>query len=190
MRRVAIAEAREALAEPSRRQQILDMALALFRSQGFDRTSLREIAERLDLSKSGLYHHFAAKDDLVSSLVEPLLEEVEALLADTPVRLRSARERQRLLARYLDVILGHREVISLLGSDARVLTHPRFGDRITAINEDLHHRLAGEGAGLAARVRATHALVGLQAVVVRFPEDDPEALRTEALAVAFAALGS
>lgn len=184
------AEAGDAQAELSRRQQILDTALALFRTQGFERTSLREIAERLDLSKSGLYHHFAAKDDLVSSLVEPLLEEVEAVLADTPPSLPTVQDRRRLLERYLDVILGYREVISLLGSDARVLTHPRVGERIRDINEDLHRRLAGERPHLAARVRATHALVGLQAVVVRYTEGDPEALRTESLAAAFAALGA
>src|ERR1700694_4782548 len=43
---------------PSTRQQILDTALTLFTVQGYDATSLRQIADRLGVTKAALYYHF------------------------------------------------------------------------------------------------------------------------------------
>ncbi len=52
----------------STRDRILDVALDLFIEKGFDKTSLREIAEQLGFSKAALYYHFASKDDILMSL--------------------------------------------------------------------------------------------------------------------------
>jgi AcrR family transcriptional regulator len=48
----------------------LEAALALFTEQGFDKTSLREVAERVGVTKAALYYHFGSKEELLSSLVE------------------------------------------------------------------------------------------------------------------------
>ena len=58
-------ESREAV---STRERILDVALDLFTEKGFDGTSLREIAERLSVTKAALYYHFASKDDILMAL--------------------------------------------------------------------------------------------------------------------------
>ena len=50
------------------RERILDVALDLFVEQGFDKTSLREIAERLGVTKAALYYHFQGKDDILMAL--------------------------------------------------------------------------------------------------------------------------
>jgi AcrR family transcriptional regulator len=50
------------------RDRILDVALELFTEQGFDGTSLREIAERLGVTKAALYYHFESKDDILLAL--------------------------------------------------------------------------------------------------------------------------
>jgi AcrR family transcriptional regulator len=52
----------------STRERILDVALDLFTDKGFDGTSLREIAERLGVTKAALYYHFASKDDILLAL--------------------------------------------------------------------------------------------------------------------------
>jgi AcrR family transcriptional regulator len=52
----------------STRERILDIALDLFIEQGFDKTSLRQIAEQLGFSKAALYYHFASKDDILMAL--------------------------------------------------------------------------------------------------------------------------
>ena len=55
-------------AAASTRERILDVALDLFTEKGFDGTSLREIAERLGVTKAALYYHFASKDDILMAL--------------------------------------------------------------------------------------------------------------------------
>ncbi len=49
-------------------ERILDIALDLFTKQGFDGTSLREIAEKVGVTKAALYYHFASKDDILMAL--------------------------------------------------------------------------------------------------------------------------
>jgi AcrR family transcriptional regulator len=52
----------------STRERILDVALDLFTDQGFDGTSMREIAERLHMSKPAIYYHFASKEEILVAL--------------------------------------------------------------------------------------------------------------------------
>jgi AcrR family transcriptional regulator len=54
--------------EPATREQILNVALDLFVEQGYDNTSLREIAERMGFSKAALYYHFPSKDAILMAL--------------------------------------------------------------------------------------------------------------------------
>ena len=57
-----------AVTKADTRERILDVALELFTEQGFDGTSLREIAERLGVTKAALYYHFESKDDILLAL--------------------------------------------------------------------------------------------------------------------------
>ena len=47
--------------EGDTRERILDVALDLFIEQGYDKTSLRQIAEPLGFTQAAIYYHFAAK---------------------------------------------------------------------------------------------------------------------------------
>lgn len=52
-------------------------------ARGVEKTSLREIAERLGITKAALYYHFPSKDALLRSLIDPFFAEIDGLLADT-----------------------------------------------------------------------------------------------------------
>jgi AcrR family transcriptional regulator len=173
-----------------RRDQIRALALRLFRERGYDRTALREIAAELGLSKSGLYHHFPSKDSLLSSLVDPLLDRLEELLDSAPATLSTPQEKQDFLTRYVDVLIEHREVVGLLSSDIAVRSHPASGVRLHELTETLYRRLAGQSAGLPERVKAAHALIGLQDAVGRFADSDVTVVRDISLSVAFAVVNS
>lgn len=54
------------------REQIRSVAMGLFAERGYDKTSLREIAEQLGVTKAALYYHFRTKEDIVVSLSEEL----------------------------------------------------------------------------------------------------------------------
>jgi AcrR family transcriptional regulator len=52
----------------STRERILDVSLDLFTDQGFDGTSMREIAERLGITKPAIYYHFGSKEEILMAL--------------------------------------------------------------------------------------------------------------------------
>lgn len=63
----------------ARRQEILDAALDCFVENGFDGTSLRQIAGRANLTHAGLLHHFESKEALVAALLQRRDEQDSAL---------------------------------------------------------------------------------------------------------------
>ncbi|MCL4683675.1 TetR/AcrR family transcriptional regulator [Myxococcota bacterium] len=77
----------------SPRQRILDVALALFAESGYEGASLQQVADRVGLHKSSLFHHFRSKEDLAREvyrgLTERLLKRLEPFLAEDPPRLES-----------------------------------------------------------------------------------------------------
>ena len=53
-----------------KRAQILDVAEKLFFEKGYDRTSVQDILDALQLSKGGFYHYFDAKDSVLRAVSE------------------------------------------------------------------------------------------------------------------------
>jgi AcrR family transcriptional regulator len=94
----------------STRERILDVALELFTDQGFDGTSMRQIAERLHISKPAIYYHFASKEEILVALHMRLHEFGRAALArltGQPVTLQAWGS---LLNELLDEMLAQRTI--------------------------------------------------------------------------------
>jgi AcrR family transcriptional regulator len=53
----------------AKREEILEVALDLFSRNGYDRTSVREIARLTGLSQAGLLHHFVSKEELFAEVL-------------------------------------------------------------------------------------------------------------------------
>ena len=51
-----------------RRQQILDAAALLARTDGLDNTSIANVAEAAGLAKGSIYLHFESRQDLIAAL--------------------------------------------------------------------------------------------------------------------------
>ena len=56
------------------RQEILRTAARLFQQQGYDGTSMNDVAAALKLSKGGLYHHFQSKDEILFYLMDHAMD--------------------------------------------------------------------------------------------------------------------
>lgn len=88
-------------ARPSRRTDILDVAARTFFENGFDRTSMRDIAASVGITAGSIFYHFASKDQLLVEVIEEGIRqghevaERELVGAETP------------LARFRALILGH-----------------------------------------------------------------------------------
>ena len=88
------------------RQRALDVALELFAEQGYEKTSLREIAERLDVTKAALYYHFASKEALLAGIVDGLIEPADELVAWSQTQPRTTEFRQEYLRRLAALLRG------------------------------------------------------------------------------------
>ncbi|GGM81794.1 TetR/AcrR family transcriptional regulator [Dactylosporangium sucinum] len=82
------------------RAHIQQVALEMFIEEGYDKTSLREIAEKLGVTKAALYYHFPTKDDIVRSLIERRIAAVDELLEWAATQSRDERMRLEFLRRY------------------------------------------------------------------------------------------
>src|SRR6202043_1878583 len=72
LREAAIDPRNEPRQEP--RQEILRASARLFQQQGYDATSMNDVAAALKLSKGGLYHHFQSKDEILFNLMDHAME--------------------------------------------------------------------------------------------------------------------
>ena len=54
--------------------------------QGVQRTSLQDIADKLGITKPALYYHFASREELVRSILVPLIDDGERFVEDQESR--------------------------------------------------------------------------------------------------------
>ena len=85
--------------QQKRRAEILHAALAAFREHGFHATSLDDIAVRLDIRKTALYHYFADKDALLFECHRESLAELERIIDASAVCCAGPVERLAYLIR-------------------------------------------------------------------------------------------
>ena len=110
---------REAAIEPRQepRQEILRTAARLFQQQGYDATSMNDVAAALKLSKGGLYHHFESKDEILFHIMSHAMEITEERVINVVRRIDGVEERLRTLIRlHIQVVLSpeDREITVML----------------------------------------------------------------------------
>lgn len=63
---------------PSGKKKVLLAGLKLFSKHGFHATTTAQIAREADVSEGTIYKYFKSKDDLLASLLSPMLQEIKA----------------------------------------------------------------------------------------------------------------
>ena len=65
-------------AKGNTKQEILDAALELFSVQGYEATSISQLADAVGIRKASLYSHFENKQAILDALIQTTLEQYEA----------------------------------------------------------------------------------------------------------------
>ena len=60
-----------------RKKEIIDVAMALFEENGIMKTSMNDIAKKMDVAKGLLYYYFKSKDELISEVIESFTKELD-----------------------------------------------------------------------------------------------------------------
>ena len=120
------------------RERILAVALELFTHQGYEATSLRDIAERLGITKAALYYYFERKEDILlelhlqlHSLGAELLDRFESI-EDGPERVAAWPQ---LIDPLIEFMAENREVM---------LLHIRNRSAFEALANNRRHQLENE----------------------------------------------
>jgi AcrR family transcriptional regulator len=87
-----------------RREQLLDVARALFAEKGFDAASVEEIAHRANVSKPVVYEHFGGKEGIYAVVVD---REMDALLTRMTAALTEEAHPRVLLERAAGALLDY-----------------------------------------------------------------------------------
>jgi AcrR family transcriptional regulator len=173
--------------------RIRAVAMELFAAQGYEQTSLREIADRVGMTKASLYYHYPSKQALLLALIEPLVDEwrrdVEAAEQE-PYHPASVRI---YLGRILDTMIRHRDACGIVMRDTPALASVKpILQEMVQISARLHTWLAGPRPTEVDRIKAVAAaevLGGAVSSVVTIAEVSPVMLRQTLLDCAMGVLG-
>ena len=169
------------------RQRIQEVARDLFARQGVQRTSLQDIADELGITKPALYYHFSSREDLVRSILVPLIEEGERFVVDQE-NLGKIDVRE-LLEGYFDFHYRHRQDLMLVLAELTMLADLGLVDMVLGWRERLGRLVFGPKPTLAQATRAVVAFGGLQDCCMQFPDTPYKKLRAKSIEAALAALG-
>ena len=127
--------------------RILDSALELFRQQGFDATTMRDIAVRASVATGAAYYYYPAKDAIVTDFYRRSCEEMQPKIDAALAGVKGLEDRlRRLIAVKFEYFAPNRGVLrSLLrnGADPRHPLSPFSPDtaEIRAIDIAWFHRI-------------------------------------------------
>lgn len=82
-----------------RRAEILHAALSTVREKGYHATTLDDIADRLGIRKTALYHYFPDKDGILYACHKESLAELDRLIEESALCCETPRERLAYLIR-------------------------------------------------------------------------------------------
>jgi len=102
------------------RERIETSAIKLFKSDGFEKVSMRKIAEDAHMTVGNIYRYYDSKDHLFESILKPTLDEIIALLSeevtdqiiDAPDK--NAEFVSRVISIFLEIHNKHSEVLDIL----------------------------------------------------------------------------
>ncbi|MBQ0892181.1 TetR/AcrR family transcriptional regulator [Micromonospora sp. U56] len=170
------------------RERIQAVALELFTEQGYERTSLREIAERLNVTKAALYYHFKSKDEIVNSLVEDRVRRIDELIAWARSQPPTRATRRALVNRYADMMFASEQpsVMRFFEQNQTVLKSLSAGMQMRERMLGLADQLCQGDKSPAAQLRATLTLFAVHSswFAVRTPHITDQERKKIALEVA------
>ncbi|MHA6762299.1 TetR/AcrR family transcriptional regulator [Streptacidiphilus sp. PAMC 29251] len=158
------------------RARILDVALELFAEHGYDKTSLREIADRLGVTKAALYYHFRTKEDILAGIVDSMSAPIEEAIAWGEQQEYSPELRDEIVRRFAEGMSGQLPLLRFFHENQPTIrelsTGSRFKDRMIALTR----LMQGPEPTFEDRVRASISLMAINVTefIGQACADDPE----------------
>ncbi|MET9295375.1 helix-turn-helix domain-containing protein [Streptomyces sp. NPDC003077] len=168
------------------RQRIQDVALELFSQHGYEKTSLREIAEQLQVTKAALYYHFKTKEDIVISLFQDLARPCDELIAWARQQPRTLEVKQEIIRRYAGALSGAAPLFRFMQENQATVRDLSIGETFKQRMMTLFDLLREPDSEMVDQVRCLTAIFSLHAgtFAMQHMEGDPDEKRKALLEVA------
>jgi AcrR family transcriptional regulator len=165
------------------RDKIRAVALELFSSRGYEKTSLREIAEKLGVTKAAIYHHFKTKEEIIGSLIDDFLLEVDGLIAWAKEQDPTLQTRHEIIRRYSRIVWKQwLQVVRFFQENQPAMRDLQSGPKLQARFKELGQLLVEPDATLEEKVRARVSFFAVHiGVVLTADLAQPEEERCAAL---------
>lgn len=107
------------------RNHIFETALDLFRSRGFDATTMQEIAEAAAVAKSAAYYYFPGKEAIIQAYYDALQAEQERICAEAFTETKNLKKRLHIaLLSKFDLVQNDRKLLGVVFRYTGEPTHP------------------------------------------------------------------
>jgi AcrR family transcriptional regulator len=88
------------------RRRVREIALKLFTEQGYELTSLTQIAAAAGITRQAVLHHFASKEELLTSSYEQLLPMLDAIIELARTASSDPATRMRVIEQFTALVRG------------------------------------------------------------------------------------
>lgn len=156
------------------KDEIVRVGMRMFVEQGYDKTTLREIADELGVTKAALYYHFRTKEDIVHAALDAHTARIDGIvqwLDETDAG--DARDKE-LVDRLLDIFTGPSNLAMRFSqSNPTVLSRKEFGARGVDQMYRLVTTIAGRDRDAERALRALAAFASIAVGTLDPPGDAP-----------------
>lgn len=95
------------------KEKILKNALDEFLEKGYKNTSMKVIAQESNIAVGNIYNYFKDKEELYSTLVRPVVFEINELFDEPPVK-NDLQGLEKKIMQFLDIYKSNKEVFIML----------------------------------------------------------------------------
>jgi AcrR family transcriptional regulator len=141
------------------RARIIDVALELFAEHGYEKTSLREIADRLGVTKAALYYHFRTKEDILAGIVDSMSAPIDEAIAWGLEQPYSPELRDEILRRFAEGMSDRQRLLRFFHENQPTIRELSVGTRFKERMIALTQLLQGPDPSFEDRVRAAVSLM-------------------------------
>lgn len=112
-----------------RREEIVKTARELFLTNDYDKTTMKDLMDRLNIAKGTIYHYFASKKEILEAVVEDIVDEElrkkETLLNSPEVKNLNALEKLKVLIIEDEIADENEKILDTLHSNENLEMHAR-----------------------------------------------------------------
>ena len=112
-----------------RKKEIIQAARELFQVKEYDKMTMRDLMDKLNIAKGTIYHYFSSKEDLLEAVVEDLIDEElkrkTRLMESTQCRGLNALEKFRVLVTTDTMAEENEQLLENLHHPGNTIMHTR-----------------------------------------------------------------